>query len=216
MRQLMYLQAINEAFAEELERDEKVFLIGEGIQTGTFGTTTGLVDRFGPERIMDSPLAETAIAMLIAQARYEGGYWNTTGIARHVTTRGLLKEMNQRGIDVLVHGATGRGNDQVRFQLVANMLKPTVSVYAPWRDSAYLDQFGGRKEMIDFCNLHNLPITASYEKPYSTDANFLGLTHEAGQLESLEIAADYIEPGMGVFPAQAPDEPELFTVRLEK
>ncbi|MBT3601798.1 MAG: argininosuccinate synthase [Candidatus Latescibacteria bacterium] len=161
-------------------------------------------------------LAETAIAMLIAQARYEGGYWNTTGIARHVTTRGLLKEMNQRGIDVLVHGATGRGNDQVRFQLVANMLKPTVSVYAPWRDSAYLDQFGGRKEMIDFCNLHNLPITASYEKPYSTDANFLGLTHEAGQLESLEIAADYIEPGMGVFPAQAPDEPELFTVRLEK
>ncbi|MBW1682016.1 MAG: hypothetical protein JRF59_09450 [Deltaproteobacteria bacterium] len=62
MRELMYLQAINEALAEELERDEKVFLIGEGVQTGTFGTTTGLVDRFGPERIMDSPLSETAIA----------------------------------------------------------------------------------------------------------------------------------------------------------
>ena len=62
MREIMYLQAINEAFAEELERDEKVFLIGEGIQTGTFGTTTGLIDRFGPERIMDAPISETAIA----------------------------------------------------------------------------------------------------------------------------------------------------------
>jgi len=161
-------------------------------------------------------LAETAIEMLVAQARYEGGYWNTTGIARHVTTRGLLKEMNRRDIDVLVHGATGRGNDQVRFQLVSNMLKPTVSVYAPWRDNAFLDIFGGRKEMIDYCNIHNLPITASYEKPYSTDANFLGLTHEAGKLESLEVAADFIEPGMGVFPSNAPDESELFTVRLEK
>ena len=60
---------------------------------------------------LKADLAETAIAMLIAQARYEGGYWNTTGIARHVTTRGLLREMTQRGIDVLVHGATGRGNE---------------------------------------------------------------------------------------------------------
>ena len=160
-------------------------------------------------------LAETAIAMLIGQARYEGGYWNTTGIARHVTTQGLLAEMNRKGIDILAHGATGRGNDQVRFQLVANMLTPNVTVYAPWRDSAFLDMFGGRKEMIDFCNAHNLPITATYEKPYSTDANFLGLTHEAGKLEYLDVATDFIEPGMGVFPEQAPDKPELFTVRLE-
>ncbi len=72
MRQLMYLQAINEAFAEELERDEKVFLIGEGIQTGTFGTTTGLVDRFGPDRIMDAPLAETAIAGVAVGASLMG------------------------------------------------------------------------------------------------------------------------------------------------
>jgi len=165
---------------------------------------------------LKADLAETAVAMLIGQARYEGGYWNTTGIARHVTTRGLLREMNRRNIDVLAHGATGRGNDQVRFQLVANMLKPTVTVYAPWRDTAFLDMFGGRKEMIDFCNGYNLPITATYEKPYSTDANFLGLTHEAGKLEYLDVAADFIEPGMGVFPAQAPDVSEEFTVRLEE
>ena len=157
---------------------------------------------------LKAELAETAIAMLIGQARYEGGYWNTTGIARHVTTRGLLEEMKQRDINVLAHGATGRGNDQVRFQLVANMLDPRITVYAPWRDHAFLDMFGGRKEMIDFCNGYNLPITATYEKPYSTDANFLGLTHEAGKLEYLDVAADFIEPGMGVFPALAPDKAE--------
>ncbi|MCP4754663.1 MAG: transketolase [Proteobacteria bacterium] len=72
MRQLLYLQAINEALAQELERDEKVFLIGEGIQTGTFGTTTGLVDRFGPEKIMDAPLAETAIAGVAVGASLMG------------------------------------------------------------------------------------------------------------------------------------------------
>ena len=65
---------------------------------------------------------------------YEGGYWNTTGIARHVTVKALLPEMEKRGITVLTHGATGRGNDQVRFQLATNMLNPHVAVYAPWRD----------------------------------------------------------------------------------
>ena len=72
MRQRMYLQAINEALAEELERDQSVFLIGEGVQTGTFGTTNGLVDRFGPQRIMDAPLAETAIAGVAVGASLMG------------------------------------------------------------------------------------------------------------------------------------------------
>ena len=163
---------------------------------------------------LKTDLADAGIAMLIGQTRYEGGYWNTTGMARYVTTRGVLDEMKRRDIDVLAHGATGRGNDQVRFQLVANMCQPGVAVYAPWRDQAFLDMFGGRKEMIDFCNAYDLPITATYEKPYSTDANFLGLTHEAGKLESLDVAADFIEPGMGVLPHRAPDKPELFRVRL--
>ena len=165
---------------------------------------------------LKAELAETAITMLISGARYEGGYWNTTGIARHVTTRGLLQEMKKHNVDVLVHGATGKGNDQVRFQLVANMLAPHVGVYAPWRDDAYLEHFGGRREMIAFCQSKGIPITATQDKPYSTDANFLGLTHEAGKLEYLEIASDFIEPGMGVFPKDAPDKEETFTVRLEK
>ncbi len=161
-------------------------------------------------------LAQAGLEVVQCQAMYEGGYWNTTGIARHVTVRILLPELRKRGIDILSHGATGRGNDQVRFQLVANMIDPEVSVYAPWRDQAFLDDFPGRKEMIDFCEARKLPIQASHEKPYSTDANILGLTHEAGRLESLETPAGFITPGMGVHPREAPDAPEPFAVRFER
>ena len=161
-------------------------------------------------------LAEAGIRLIQCQAMYEGGYWNTTGIARHVTVKALLPEMEKRGISILTHGATGRGNDQVRFQLATNMLNPHFSVYAPWRDPDFLKVFGGRKEMIDFCQAHNLPITATHEKPYSTDANLLGLTHEAGRLESLETSSLFITPGMGVHPQKAPDKEEPFTVTFKQ
>ena len=161
-------------------------------------------------------LAEAGLQLIQAQATYEGGYWNTTGIARHVTVAVLLESMKKRGITILSHGSTGRGNDQVRFQLATNMIEPNFEVYAPWRDEAFLEQFGGRKEMIDFCNQNNIPITATYEKPYSTDANLLGLTHEAGTLESLQTPANFITPGMGLHPKDAPDKAEHMTIRFEK
>ncbi len=161
-------------------------------------------------------LAAEGLRVIQCQAMYEGGYWNTTGIARFVTVKALLPEMESRGISILTHGATGRGNDQVRFQLATNMLNPHFSVYAPWRDEVFLKQFGGRKEMIDFCQEHGLPVTATHEKPYSTDANLLGLTHEAGRLESLKTPAGFITPGMGVHPKDAPDDIEHFTVTFAR
>lgn len=161
-------------------------------------------------------ICQAGIQLVQAQARYEGGYWNTTGIARHVTVAGMLPHIQERGIQVLAHGATGRGNDQVRFQLAPQMLAPHIEVYAPWRDPAFLQNFGGRSEMIAYCQKHGLPITATPDKPYSTDANMLGLTHEAGQLESLATAPSRIAPGMGCFPPQAPDQAAVFTVRFER
>ena len=161
-------------------------------------------------------LAEEGLRVIQAQATYEGDYWNTTGIARHVTAELILKEMATRGIKVLSHGATGRGNDQVRFQLVPNMLAPDVQVYAPWRDQSFLDAFGGRKEMIDYCEKRGVPVKATHAKPYSTDANLLGLTHEAGELESLEVGALAIEPEFGVAPDAAPDAKERVEIRFEK
>ncbi len=160
-------------------------------------------------------IAEAGVDIIQAQARYEGPYWNTTGIGRHVIVAGMVPEMRKRGIKVLSHGATGRGNDQVRFQLVTNMLAPDFQVYAPWRDQGFLDRFGGRSQMIDFCLERKLPIKATKDAPYSTDANLLGLTHEAGKLESLETPAAFVSPGMGVLASKAPDRPEIVSVRFE-
>jgi argininosuccinate synthase len=161
-------------------------------------------------------IAEAGVEGIQFQARYEGAYWNTTGIGRHVIVAGCLPEMKRRGITVLSHGATGRGNDQVRFQLCTNMLAPDVTVYAPWRDPAFLKAFGGRKEMIEYCQKHKLPVKATLDSPYSTDANLLGLTHEAGKLEHLTTGPWFVTPGMGVKPQDAPNTPETVTIRFEE
>lgn len=161
-------------------------------------------------------LANIGAFAIQAQVKYEGGYWNTTGLARYVTTELILREMKKRKINIFTHGATGRGNDQVRFQLACNMLEPNVTVYAPWRDNAFIKAFGGRKQMISFCQKRNIPIKATVDKPYSTDANMLGLTHEAGKLESLSTPSDFITPEMGVLPKNAPVKEEQFHVIFEK
>ncbi|HIL07906.1 MAG TPA: argininosuccinate synthase [Candidatus Latescibacteria bacterium] len=208
------------------------WLVEQGVEVVAYTADLGQPDEKNIEDVRDRMLASGASEMILedlidpicrvglqlvqSQARYEGGYWNTTGIARHVTVAGMLPHMQERGIHIMGHGATGRGNDQVRFQLAAQMLSPQIEVYAPWRDPAFLASFGGRKEMIDYCQGHGLPITATHDKPFSTDANILGLTHEAGQLEDLTTPVALIEPGMGTFPQSAPDTAEVFTVRFAK
>ena len=161
-------------------------------------------------------LAEAGLKVIQSQARYEGGYWNTTGIARPITVGAMLPEIEAQDIGVLFHGATGRGNDQVRFQLAANTLQPALHVYAPWRDPEFVQQFPGRQQMLDYCEENGLPIRPSRESRYSTDANFLGLTHEAGDLEDVEISPVFVEPGMGVWPWDAPDTNEVVTIRWEE
>ncbi|MYB49705.1 MAG: argininosuccinate synthase [Dehalococcoidia bacterium] len=161
-------------------------------------------------------LADAGLKVIQSQARYEGGYWNTTGIARPVTVQALLQEFETRDIPVLFHGATGRGNDQVRFQIATNMLRPDMDVYAPWRDPEFVAEFPGRQQMLDYCEKHDLPIKPAAESRYSTDANFLGLTHEAGDLEDVTVSPFFVEPGMGVWAWDAPDVPQSVTVRWEE
>ena len=161
-------------------------------------------------------LAEAGLKMIQSQAKYEGGYWNTTGIARPITTKLILSSMYNKNIETLFHGATGRGNDQVRFQLASNMLYPNVEVYAPWRDPAFLEEFPGRNEMLDYCISNSLPIKSKSESKYSTDANFLGLTHEAGDLEDVTISPFFVKPGMGVWPWEAEDKYEIISIEWDK
>ncbi|MDD5483208.1 MAG: argininosuccinate synthase [Kiritimatiellae bacterium] len=168
------------------------------------GVDTVIVD-------LKDEMAEACFQTLLAQAKYDGGYWNTTGIARAVTVRGLLPEMSKRGCAVLAHGATGRGNDQVRFERYVNVLAPRMKVYAPWRDPGLLAEFPGRKQMADYLRAHGIKCFPGGKKRYSTDANLAGLSHEAEDLESLQTPGTIVRPTMGVWPHDAPDTIEKFT-----
>ncbi len=161
-------------------------------------------------------MAEGCFDVLTAQAMYDGGYWNTTGIARAVTVPGLIPELESRGCTVLSHGATGRGNDQVRFERYTNVLAPDMKVYAPWRDPEILKQFPGRKEMADYLNAAGIKAFPGGRKKYSMDANLAGISYEAEELESLQTPSTIVEPQMGCWPEQAPDKPEKITVEFDK
>lgn len=160
-------------------------------------------------------LAEYMMQVIQGQAYYEGGYWNTTGIARMATMAVALPEIKKRNIKVITHGATGRGNDQVRFELGTAMLTPEIKVYAPWRDPDFIEEFGGRLQMIEYCQANGLKISATVDKPYSTDANFCGLTHEAGKLESLKTPTEFVNFLMGPFPTKAPNKKEAVSITFK-
>lgn len=173
------------------------------------GVETVIVD-------LKEQMADACFAVIKAQAMYDGGYWNSTGIARAVTVKGLVEVMQQAGCDVLAHGATGRGNDQMRFERYTNVLAPEMQVYAPWRDAGLLKQFPGRREMSAYLKGKGIDAFPGGGKRYSTDGNLAGLSHEAEDLESLATPATIVAPTMGVWPDPAPDRAENATVRFEK
>ncbi|MCH2172553.1 argininosuccinate synthase [Myxococcota bacterium] len=170
------------------------------------GAETVLVD-------LKPQIADACLEVVKADARYDGGYWNTTGIGRAVTVKGLIGAMKERGIEVLAHGATGRGNDQMRFERYTRSLAPEMDVYAPWRDPNLLEEFPGRTEMANYLSQFGIPAVVGMKKRYSTDANMAGLSHEAEDLESLETPCVIVDPTMGVWPQEAPEKEESVVIQ---
>ncbi|MFM5338899.1 argininosuccinate synthase [Aeromonas enteropelogenes] len=165
---------------------------------------------------LKNEIAEIGLEVIQTNAKYEGNYWNMTGAARQVIVKGILPKMSEHNINIFSHGATGRGNDQVRFQVIAAMLNPNLSFYAAWRDEIFLSKFRGRKDMLDYCDKNRIPIKASHDEPYSTDANLLGLTHEGGALESLQTKMEFVKPGLGHWPQEAPEQSEILTISFTR
>src|SRR5580698_1649218 len=151
------------------------------------------------------------------QARYEGVYLLGTSIARPLISKICLQVAREVGADAYAHGATGKGNDQCRFQLAAEALEPGVKIIAPWRIERYRSKFPGRTEMIAFCAEKNIPVKASVAKPYSSDENCLHISYEAGVLEDPKVTGvDIPDFGMTVSPQQAPDKIEYVTIGFEQ
>ncbi|MDD4270447.1 MAG: argininosuccinate synthase [Pirellulales bacterium] len=150
------------------------------------------------------------------QAKYEDMYLLGTSIARPLISKVCLQVARQVGAEAYVHGATGKGNDQCRFQLAAEALDPQVKVVAPWRNEAFRKLFPGRSEMIAYCQQKDIPVKASAAKPYSSDENCLHISYEAGQLENLSVnGVELVDFGMTTLPQNAPDRVEPVTVAFE-
>lgn len=149
---------------------------------------------------------------LRANAIYEGYYLLGTALARPAISRGLVRAAEAAGADAIAHGATGKGNDQVRFELSAYALRPGIKVIAPWREW----NLKGRADLVAYAERHGIPIPVTPERPYSTDANLLHVSFEGGVLED-----PWTPPPPGMFlrttdPERAPDEPEWVTVAFEQ
>jgi argininosuccinate synthase len=158
--------------------------------------------------------------MIQAGAIYEGQYFLGTSIARPLIAKRMLEIARLEKADAIAHGATGKGNDQVRFELTAAALAPDIDVIVPWRDASFRAQFPGRAEMIAYCEEKGIPVQATAKKPYSSDRNLLHISFEAGILEDPWM--DAFAPSnkamfkLSVSPEDAPSRPEYVTLDFVK
>ncbi len=157
--------------------------------------------------------------MIQAGAIYEGQYYLGTSIARPLIAKRMVEIARVHGANAVAHGATGKGNDQVRFELTAAALAPEIEVIAPWRQERFRKQFPGRAEMITFAEQHRIPVAASAKKSYSMDRNLLHISFESGILEDPWFDASAPESRdmykLSVSPEDAPDQSEVVTLRFE-
>ncbi len=144
-------------------------------------------------------------------------YFNTTPLGRVVTSTGIVRAMRTDDVNVFSDGSTHKGNDIQRFYRYGLMENASLSVYKPWLDEAFVNALGGRKEMSEYLARIGKPYATSVEKAYSTDANALGATHEAKDLEFLDRSMKIVEPIMGVrfFDSSVPIAEEEVTVTFE-
>ncbi|HEX5450280.1 MAG TPA: argininosuccinate synthase [Gaiellaceae bacterium] len=142
-------------------------------------------------------------------------YFNTTPLGRAVTGTLLVRAMAEHGVDIWGDGSTYKGNDIERFYRYGLIANENLRIYKPWLDSSFVQELGGRRQMSEWLIARGYPHSTSVEKAYSTDANLLGATHEAKDLEYLSTSMKIVEPIMGVAPWADEIEPEVVTVRFE-
>lgn len=158
--------------------------------------------------------------MMQSGALYEGQYFLGTSIARPLIAKRMVEIAKTENAESIAHGATGKGNDQVRFELSAAALNPDIAIIAPWRDENFRRQFPGRSEMIQYCNDRGIDVEASAQKPYSMDRNLLHISYEAGILEDPWLDASSPDHKsmykLSSSPEDAPDHPEHILLDFEK
>src|SRR5437764_5912677 len=193
-----------------LKENYQAEIIAFCADTGQEEELTGLEDKAlstgASKCIIDDLREEFArdfiFPMIQAGAIYEGQYFLGTSIARPLIAKRMVKIARAEKAKAIAHGATGKGNDQVRFELTAAALGPELAVIAPWREERFRKQFPGRAEMIAYAATEKIPVEDSTSKPYSMDRNLLHISFESGMLE---------DPWMDAF---APKNKEMFKLSV--
>ena len=166
------------------------------------------------EDIVDEMVDDVIVPSMMMGATYEG-YLLGTAFARPIIAKRLVEIAKKEGADAIAHGCTGKGNDQIRFELAIKRFAPEMKIIAPWREW----DIKSRIEEIDYAEAHNVPLKLSRETSYSKDKNLWHLSHEGLDLEDPASEPQYDKPGfleMGVSPAMAPDEPTYVTIDFEQ
>jgi len=193
------------AFCADLGQGEDLEVIKEkALNTGA--------SKVYVEDLKEEFVKDYIFPMLRANAVYEGSYLLGTSIARPLIAKKQIEIAEKEGAEAVAHGATGKGNDQVRFELTYYALKPDVKVIAPWREWS----FNSRKSLIEYSRKHGIPVTATKEKPYSIDRNLFHISYEGGILED-----PWQEPPSDMYtmiapPEKAPDKPEYIEISYKK
>ena len=200
-------------FAADIGQDDEL----EGLANKA--KATGATAHYTINRV-DTFARDYVYPMLRANALYENQYLLGTAIARPLIADTQIEIARQEQADAVAHGATGKGNDQCRFELTYAALAPELAIIAPWREVRFREQFPGRTEMIAYCREHAIPVEASADKPYSMDRNLLHISYEGGVLEdpnwdpSTPDTKDMYK--LTTAPEDAPDKPEYVHLDFEQ
>jgi argininosuccinate synthase len=193
------------AFAADLGQEEEL----DGLEAKAIAT--------GAVKARIEDLRETFVKDFVfpafrANAVYEGQYLLGTSIARPLIAKRQIEIAAEERADAVSHGATGKGNDQVRFELTYMALNPAIKVIAPWREW----DLGSRQELLEFARKHNIPVPVTEAKPYSSDRNMLHISYEGGILEDPWLEPDPDMYTLTVSAEHAPDQPEVIEIDFER
>ena len=199
---------------------EVIAYIADVGQEEDFEAAKEKAEKIGAAKVYIEDLKEEFVTDYIfptikSQAIYEGRYLLGTSVARPIIAKRQIEIAEKEGAEYVSHGATGKGNDQVRFELSYYALKPDITVLAPWKMEEFLTRFEGRSDMLNYADQHGIPVTATRKKPYSEDDNLLHISHEAGILEDPNAPCDEDVYSRTSSPDQWPDKPEIIEITFK-
>ena len=198
---------------------EVICFVGDVGQRDNFEAVKSTALKVGASKVYVEDLKHEFVTDYVfpaiqANAIYEGRYLLGTSLARPLLAKAQIGIARKEGAHHVAHGATGKGNDQVRFELSYSALDPEIEIISPWKDPRFLARFKGRSDLLAYAAEHGIPVKASAERPYSEDANLMHISHEAGILEDPAFHCPEDVYSYTVSPKEAPDEDTIIEVHF--